>query len=79
VIRKVTSATPRAYQRTIRPLPGSGIRGISREATIGSRIAVVSQGKESRSAQSVARRIEIKNGAGTPSSALTHTLLRIRG
>ena len=73
MIRKVVSETPRAYQRTPLPFPGSGISGMAREAAIGSRMAVVSQGKESSSFAASGWSVEISAGAASSASPLTHS------
>ena len=73
MIKKVVSETPRAYQRTPLPLPGSGIRGIAREAAIGSRMAVVSQGKESSSFAASGWSVEISAAAASSAFPLTHS------
>ena len=73
MIRKVVSETPRAYQRTPLPLPGSGISGMAREAAIGSRMAVVSQGKESSSFAASGWSVEISAAAASSAFPLTHS------
>ena len=73
MIRKVVSETPRAYQRTPLPFPGSGTRGMAREAAIGSRMAVVSQGKESSSFAASGWSVEISAAAASCASPLTHS------
>ena len=73
MIRKVVSETPRAYQRTPFPFPGSGISGMAREAAIGSRMAVVSQGKESSSFAASGWSVEISAAAASCASPLTHS------
>ena len=73
MIRKVVSETPRAYQRTPLPLPGSGISGMAREAAIGSRMAVVSQGKESSSFAASGWSVEISAAAASSAFPSTHS------
>ena len=73
MIKNVVSETPRAYQRTPLPLPGSGIRGIAREAAIGSRMAVVSQGKESSSFAASGWSVEISAAAASSAFPSTHS------